>query len=89
VDFPSPSSLTQIYGTFNRALLKLQPALRSYADALTATMIEFYLESQKRFTPDQQAHYIYSPRELSRCAPPLLLRARLSEAPSSRRCRDR
>lgn len=35
VDFPSASSLEQIYGTFYRALMKLQPALRSHADPLT------------------------------------------------------
>src|SRR5438477_2747168 len=35
VDFPSASSLEQIYGTFYRALMKLQPALRSQADPLT------------------------------------------------------
>lgn len=29
-------------------------------------MVEFYTTSQKRFTPDMHAHYIYSPRELSR-----------------------
>jgi dynein heavy chain 1 len=29
-------------------------------------MIDFYVESQVRFTPDQQAHYVYSPRELTR-----------------------
>lgn len=66
VDFPSPSSLKQIYGTFNRALLKLVPDLRSLDEPLTDAMVEFYLESQKHFTPDQQAHYIYSPRELTR-----------------------
>jgi dynein heavy chain 1 len=46
--------------------LKVVPPLSSYAQALTAAMIEFYTESQKRFTPDMQSHYIYSPRELSR-----------------------
>jgi hypothetical protein len=51
---------------FNRALLKLVPPLRGHADALTEAMVEFYSRSQKRFTPDMQAHYIYSPRELSR-----------------------
>jgi dynein heavy chain 1 len=66
VDYPSSSSLSQIYGTFNRALMKLLPNLRSYGTALTDAMVEFYSESQKRFTPDMQAHYIYSPRELSR-----------------------
>jgi dynein heavy chain 1 len=59
--------------------LKLVPSLRAYADPLCEAMVEFYTMSQKRFTPglivgfalshtptDMQAHYIYSPRELSR-----------------------
>jgi len=46
--------------------MKLQPGLRSQAQSLTEAMVEFYLASQKRFTPDLHAHYIYSPRELSR-----------------------
>lgn len=29
-------------------------------------MVEFYTESQKHFTSDNQPHYIYSPRELTR-----------------------
>ena len=66
VDFPARPSLKAIYGTFNRALLKLVPPLRSYADALTDAMIEVYSRSQARFTPDVQPHYVYSPRELSR-----------------------
>ncbi|QIW99025.1 hypothetical protein AMS68_004543 [Peltaster fructicola] len=66
VDYPGELSLTQIYGTFNNALLKLIPTLRGYADALTRAMIQVYIESQKRFTPDIQPHYVYSPRELTR-----------------------
>ena len=66
VDFPSVPSLHQIYGTFCRALLNLLPAIRSQAQALTEAMVAVYSESQKRFTPDMQSHYIYSPRELSR-----------------------
>ncbi|KAJ1568194.1 Cytoplasmic dynein 1 heavy chain 1, partial [Cladochytrium tenue] len=66
VDYPGEISLNQIYNTFCRATLKLAPSLRGYADALTGAMVEFYLRSQKRFTPDIQAHYIYSPRELTR-----------------------
>ncbi|KAK4688349.1 dynein cytoplasmic 1 heavy chain, partial [Tremellales sp. Uapishka_1] len=66
VDYPGEISLKQIYGTFNRALLKLVPNLRGLAEALTDAMVEFYLASQKRFTTDIQAHYIYSPRELTR-----------------------
>ncbi|KAJ3265095.1 hypothetical protein HDU77_006529 [Chytriomyces hyalinus] len=66
VDYPGEISLVQIYGTFARATLKLVPNLRGYADALTGAMVDFFLMSQKRFTADIQAHYIYSPRELTR-----------------------
>ena len=66
VDYPGEISLKQIYGTFNRALLKVIPTLRGNSDALTDAMVAFYLASQKRFTADIQAHYIYSPRELTR-----------------------
>ena len=66
VDFPGPESLKQIYGTFNRAMLKRVPSLRNYADPLTEAMVDFYTRSQKHFTADMQAHYIYSPRELTR-----------------------
>lgn len=66
VDYPGEQSLKQIYGTFNRAMLKIVPSLRAYADPLTAAMVEFYLMSQERFTQDMQPHYVYSPRELTR-----------------------
>ncbi|VEL15034.1 unnamed protein product [Protopolystoma xenopodis] len=66
VDYPGETSLKQIYGTFNRAMLRMLPALRPQADALTNAMVEFYLLSQQRFTHDMQPHYIYSPREMSR-----------------------
>lgn len=66
VDYPGETSLKQIYGTFNRAMLRMLPSLRSQADALTNAMVDFFLQSQKRFTIDMQPHYIYSPRELTR-----------------------
>ncbi|CAM9594499.1 unnamed protein product [Lampetra planeri] len=66
VDYPGPASLTQIYSTFNRALLRLIPTLRTYAEPLTAAMVEFYTMSQEHFTQDMQPHYIYSPREMTR-----------------------
>ncbi|KAG2370226.1 dynein heavy chain protein 1 [Suillus spraguei] len=66
VDYPGEVSLKQIYGTYNRALLKAVPTLRAYAEPLTDAMVAFYLSSQKRFTTDIQAHYVYSPRELTR-----------------------
>eukprot|EP00731_Ephydatia_muelleri_P024350 Em0016g621a len=66
VDYPGPASLKQIYGTFNRAMLRLVPNLRTYADPLTEAMVEFYIMSQERFTQDMQPHYVYSPREMTR-----------------------
>ncbi|KAF1817029.1 putative dynein heavy chain, cytosolic [Eremomyces bilateralis CBS 781.70] len=66
VDYPGQQSLLQIYGTFNNAVLKILPSLRGHADALTKAMVQLYAESQKRFTPDIQPHYVYSPRELTR-----------------------
>lgn len=66
VDYPGEKSLMQIYGTFNSAVLKIIPSLRGYADALTQAMVGLYLESQQRFTPKIQPHYVYSPRELTR-----------------------
>ncbi|KAJ3973292.1 dynein heavy chain protein 1 [Lentinula raphanica] len=62
VDYPGEVSLKQIYGTYNRAALKVVPNLRTYAEPLTDAMVSFYLASQKRFTTDAQAHYVYSPR---------------------------
>ena len=66
VDFPGFDSLKQIYGTFNKAMLKRNLGLRAVADCLTLAMIEFYTTSQNHFTADMQPHYIYSPRELTR-----------------------
>jgi dynein heavy chain 1 len=66
VDYPGEVSLKQIYGTYSRALLKVVPNLRGFAEPLTDAMVSFYLASQRRFTTDAQAHYVYSPRELTR-----------------------
>ena len=66
VDYPGEVSLQQIYGTFNTAVLKIIPSLRGYAEALTNAMVQLYSESQVRFTPKIQPHYVYSPRELTR-----------------------
>ncbi|KAK7789348.1 hypothetical protein R5R35_002380 [Gryllus longicercus] len=66
VDYPGETSLKQIYGTFSRAMLRLIPPLRGYAEPLTNAMVEFYLASQEKFTQDMQPHYVYSPREMTR-----------------------
>ncbi len=55
VDYPGPASLTQIYGTFNRAMLRLIPSLRTYAEPLTAAMVEFYTMSQVK----EMTKYLY------------------------------
>ena len=46
VDYPGETSLKQIYGTFNRAMLRMIPALRTFAEPLTNAMVEFYLMSR-------------------------------------------
>ncbi|KAF4674074.1 hypothetical protein FOL47_009753 [Perkinsus chesapeaki] len=69
VDYPSSSSLIQIYGTFSRAMLTtLQPQLGDYADMLTRAMVDVYNKMSNTFTVDNsgQPHYFYSPRELTR-----------------------
>lgn len=66
VGYPAAQSLMQIYGTFNRALLKVTPNLRGYADPLTAAMTDFFLDTQRQFTADKSPTYVYSPRELTR-----------------------
>ena len=48
VDYPAPVSLTQIYGTFNRAMLRLVPDLRNYSEPLTNAMVDLYTQSQEK-----------------------------------------
>ncbi|KAJ8608529.1 hypothetical protein MRB53_039583 [Persea americana] len=66
VHYPSEISLKQIYSTLIKAALKVVPNLRGFSGPLTDAMVAFYIASSKRFTVTEQAHYIYSPRELSR-----------------------
>ena len=47
-------------------MLKSNPELRNKWEELTYAMVEYYSQSQQKFTADQHAHYIYSPRELTR-----------------------
>ena len=67
LDLPGKDDLRQIYGTFNRAILRKNgDTLCNESEALTKSMIEFYLQCKEHYTPDIQPHYIYSPRELTR-----------------------
>ncbi len=49
MDYPGEISLKQIYGTFNRAMLKKFNNIKSSADALTNAMVEFFLMTQVNF----------------------------------------
>jgi dynein heavy chain 1 len=66
VDFPERDSLMQIYSTFNSGMMKLFPNLKGETEAMTEAMVEVYTENQKKFNPEIQPQYFYSPRELSR-----------------------
>lgn len=46
MDYPGQISLKQIYGTFNRAMLRGFPAVRGLAEPLTDAMVDFYTKSQ-------------------------------------------
>ncbi|KAL3100094.1 hypothetical protein niasHS_000705 [Heterodera schachtii] len=66
VDYPGRTSLNQIYGTFALAMLRQRKQIRGMAEPLTEAMTDFYLHNQEHFTQDDQPHYVYSPRELTR-----------------------
>ncbi|KPI89424.1 putative dynein heavy chain cytosolic [Leptomonas seymouri] len=67
VDFPSPESLLTIYTTYCNAILAWNERLcGQVATRLAKAMVKMYRVSQAKFTPIQQPHYLYSPRELSR-----------------------
>ena len=46
--------------------MKLFPHLKGESDTITEAMIEVFTACQKKFTPEMQPQYFYSPRELSR-----------------------
>lgn len=66
VDYPGENSLKQIYLTFNLAILKWAPNLRTYSQAITDAMIHVYRATKEKLTSAIADHYIYSPRELTR-----------------------
>ena len=49
-----------------RAVLRQAPNVINMCEAVTSAMVDFYLQSQAKFTQDDQPHYVYSPRELTR-----------------------
>ncbi|KAH3679918.1 hypothetical protein WICMUC_000661, partial [Wickerhamomyces mucosus] len=66
IDFPGYKSLHQIYSAFATSVLKHIPQLLGFASDITNAMLDVYTKSSERFTKEQEIHYIYSPRELTR-----------------------
>jgi dynein heavy chain 1, cytosolic len=66
VDYPGEEALLTIYGTLSRAALKVHPELRGFSSSLAQAIVGLYAKVKITFSADQQAHYIYSPRELTR-----------------------
>ncbi len=66
VDFPSRESIEIIYGAFTRALMRIVPSLRSYAQSLCLAMVELHFRVTNKFTRSLHDHYVFSPRDLSR-----------------------
>ncbi|CAD7970789.1 unnamed protein product [Amoebophrya sp. A120] len=66
VDYPGKESLTHIYGTLMKGVMKLCPPCLNMAMPLAQAMVDFWVESAKKFTTEMQPHYLYSPRELTR-----------------------
>ncbi|ODV77051.1 uncharacterized protein CANTADRAFT_86169 [Suhomyces tanzawaensis NRRL Y-17324] len=79
VDYPGKNSLSQIYETFNLAVMKCAPDLRGYTRVTTEAMIEIYLRTKEHLGSKKQDHYIYSPRELTRWARSILEGVKASE----------
>lgn len=66
IDFPGKTSLLQIYKTFNKSVLMNIPQLVGFSSDLTEAMLEVYFSSSEKFSTEEHAHYVYSPRELTR-----------------------
>lgn len=66
LDYPSRTSLLQIYSAFNHAILKFSPDLQGFENSLTVAMIDVYGVIKNAFLSSKAPHYIFSPRELTR-----------------------
>ncbi|CAI4034808.1 hypothetical protein SMKI_11G2590 [Saccharomyces mikatae IFO 1815] len=64
--YPSEKSLSQIYGTYYKAIFKLVPEFRSYSELFACASVHLYNECKTSYTTDHQPHYLFSPRELTR-----------------------
>ncbi|CAL5987537.1 Dynein_heavy chain [Hexamita inflata] len=66
-DFPTYDSLNMIYSTFVQAVLANRaPQVVTKFEIIAQTMVDIYTAVSGKLTVEQQQHYIYSPRELTR-----------------------
>lgn len=66
IEYPRPPSLRDIYYIFFDATLRLTPEFRTYAGCFCEASIYVYDVCKGKFRTDTQAHYLCSPRELTR-----------------------
>lgn len=66
IDHPSEQSLATIYRTIFEATFRLVPHLRNHVGAFCEATLYFYHQCRKNFKTSMQAHYSFSPRELTR-----------------------
>ena len=60
VDYPGYTSLTQIYQTFNMAILKCAPDLRGFAKAITEASIQVYENKKEIKQPNPKALCLFA-----------------------------
>lgn len=66
IDYPSTYSLRTIYQIYSKALLRTIPDMIGFSDAIAYSMVEVYVNYKEKFSNINIAHYICSPRELTR-----------------------
>lgn len=71
-DYPSEASLGRIYGTYFTSLFKLLPNLKFYSQDFTKASLQLYYYYKGNFNDTKYAHYIVTPRELTRLIKGLL-----------------
>ena len=64
--YPSGKSLFHIYETYYKAIFKLVPEFRSYAEPFASASVHLYNKCKTRYGTGLQSHYLFSPRELTR-----------------------
>ena len=65
-NYPTEPSLKHIYEVYFNALFEMIPNLKMYSKDFTNASINLYYMYTKSFTKEKYAHYIITPRELTR-----------------------